>query len=410
MLWTDSNIVLAWIQRSPEQLKSFIGNRIKIIQRLTKNCQWNRVSFNDNPADLISRGLNASNFSSKRLWRYGPDFLKEERNVNPIVFEMKTSDSDYLYIKELKPPAGVLLTSCKFSLIDDLLKCSDNYTKLLHILSYIFRFIKNCRNASVKSSGQLDYSEVNEAELWFIKNLQASAFKEEIDALDKGGCTSKKVLDALIDSGSRVTLLRKYVFDKLSVCELRPSGFSLSGFCKCAVKPLDYFKGNAQIDDFKRNVKTITPNFVPGKKDGLHEKDDQRTVNLSRVVRVPVELTNPSDLPKFEDGLKRLAKPAPMIECTTEEPVVVPESMPKEIKRSVPEKKHSRIKENKDYYFISSLRQKKENSIANYDNRVLVNHKRRKKENVPLITYHYDHLGPHRTTNFKEGIMEPMSD
>ncbi|GFV32501.1 hypothetical protein TNCV_1677871 [Trichonephila clavipes] len=28
-LWTDS-----WIQRSPEQLKTFIGNRIKIIQRL----------------------------------------------------------------------------------------------------------------------------------------------------------------------------------------------------------------------------------------------------------------------------------------------------------------------------------------------------------------------------------------
>ncbi|GFR18834.1 DUF1758 domain-containing protein [Trichonephila clavata] len=67
--------------------------------------------------------------------------------------------------------------------LDDLLKCSNNYTKLLHILSYIFRFIKNCRNPSVKRSGKLHYSEVNEAELWLIKNLQTSAFKEEIDAL-----------------------------------------------------------------------------------------------------------------------------------------------------------------------------------------------------------------------------------
>ncbi|GFQ88827.1 integrase catalytic domain-containing protein [Trichonephila clavata] len=103
MLWTDSNIVLAWIQRSPEQLKTFIGNRIKIIQRLNKNCQWNHVSSNDNPADLISRGLNASDISSKQLWWYGPDFLKEELNVNPSDFEMITSDSDYL--KELKPLA-----------------------------------------------------------------------------------------------------------------------------------------------------------------------------------------------------------------------------------------------------------------------------------------------------------------
>ncbi|GFQ91169.1 integrase catalytic domain-containing protein [Trichonephila clavata] len=121
-LWTESNIVLAWIQRSPEQLKTFIGNRFKIIQRLTKNCQWNHVSSNDNPADLISRGLNFSDISFKQLWWYGPDFLKEERSVNPIDFEMIISDRDYL--KELKPPADVLLTSCKFSLIDDLLKCS----------------------------------------------------------------------------------------------------------------------------------------------------------------------------------------------------------------------------------------------------------------------------------------------
>ncbi|GFR04187.1 DUF5641 domain-containing protein [Trichonephila clavata] len=55
-------------------------------------------------------------------------------------------------------------------------------------------FIKNCRNPRVKRSGQLHYSEVNEAELWLIKNLQTTAFKEEIDALAKGGCISKKVM------------------------------------------------------------------------------------------------------------------------------------------------------------------------------------------------------------------------
>ncbi|GFU93068.1 uncharacterized protein TNCV_2900531 [Trichonephila clavipes] len=195
MLWTDSNIVLAWIQRSPEQLKTFIGNRIKIIQRLTQNCQWNHVSSNENPADLISRGLNASDISSKQLWWHGPDFLREELEANPIDFERITSDSDYL--KELKP-ANVLLTSCKFSLIDDLSKRSNNYTKLLHILSYIFRFLHNSRNPSVKRSGLLDYSEVNEAELCLIKNLQASAFQEEIEFLAKSSCNSKKGPQALL--------------------------------------------------------------------------------------------------------------------------------------------------------------------------------------------------------------------
>ncbi|GFU44539.1 uncharacterized protein TNCV_1506531 [Trichonephila clavipes] len=126
MLWTDSNIVLAWIQRSPEQLKTFIGNRIKIIQRLTQNCQWNHVSSNENSADLISRGLNASDISSKQLW-----------------------------------------------------------------------FFHNSRNPSVKRSGQLDYSEVNEAELCLIKNLQASAFQEGIEFLAKSSCNSKKASKAV---------------------------------------------------------------------------------------------------------------------------------------------------------------------------------------------------------------------
>ncbi|GFW68747.1 reverse transcriptase domain-containing protein [Trichonephila clavipes] len=75
----------------------------------------------------------------------------------------------------------------------DLSKRSNNYTKLLHILSYIFRFLHNSRNPSVKRSGQLDYSEVNEAELCLIKNLQASAFQEEIEFLAKSSCNSKKI-------------------------------------------------------------------------------------------------------------------------------------------------------------------------------------------------------------------------
>ncbi|GFY09018.1 transposable element Tcb1 transposase [Trichonephila clavipes] len=75
---------------------------------------------------------------------------------------------------------------------NDLSKRSNNYTKLLHILSYIFRFLHKFRNPSAKRSGQLDYSEVNETELCLIKYLQSSAFKQEIEALAKAGCNFKK--------------------------------------------------------------------------------------------------------------------------------------------------------------------------------------------------------------------------
>ncbi|GFR30258.1 hypothetical protein TNCT_216321 [Trichonephila clavata] len=169
------------------------------------------------------------------------------------------------------------------------------------------------------------------------------------------------------------------------------------------------------------DVKTITPNFVHGKKDGLHE-EDQKTVTVSRVLRVPDETQHPSDLSELEDGLKLLTKPDPLTQYVNEEPgeyivagteelkntesvVVVPESMPKEIKRSIREKRSSRIKEYKDYHFIPRLKQKSENSIANCDHCVLVNHKRRKKIDAQLKTCYSNHLLRHRITKFK-GVME----
>jgi len=41
--------------------------------------------------------------------------------------------------------------------------------------------------------------------------------------------------------------------------------------------------------------------------------------SVSPVVRVAVECKNPSDLPKLVEGLKRLSKSDPMVQCTIEE-------------------------------------------------------------------------------------------
>ena len=41
--------------------------------------------------------------------------------------------------------------------------------------------------------------------------------------------------------------------------------------------------------------------------------------SVSPVVRIAVEAKNPSDLPKLVEGLKRLAKSDPMVQCSIEE-------------------------------------------------------------------------------------------
>jgi len=116
-----------------------------------------------------------------------------------------------------------------------------------------------------------------------------------------------------------------------------------------------------------QKVRIMGPNFVPGSKSDLYEKSIQRTIlmmgrytesiedvpcgnicglvgvdqylvktgtisthkdahnmrvmkfSVSPVVRVAVECKNPSELPKLVEGLKRLAKSDPMVQCVIEE-------------------------------------------------------------------------------------------
>ncbi|GFS48676.1 transposon Tf2-6 polyprotein [Trichonephila clavipes] len=66
-------------------------------------------------------------------------------------------------------------------------------------------------------------------------------------ALSKKVLIVDLVLDALIDSGSQVTLIRKSVFDKLNHIQLFPLNSTLSGFGKGKVRQFD-FKDYIQID------------------------------------------------------------------------------------------------------------------------------------------------------------------
>lgn len=56
--WMDSTIVMGWICMSPHLLKTFIQNRVTEINDLTGDSVWLHIGSKDNPADLLSRGLN----------------------------------------------------------------------------------------------------------------------------------------------------------------------------------------------------------------------------------------------------------------------------------------------------------------------------------------------------------------
>ncbi|XP_033212421.1 uncharacterized protein LOC117170015 [Belonocnema kinseyi] len=73
--WCDSTITLAWIKGLSCKWETYVANRSTKIQELTKEGIWNHVSSSDNPADIISRGINPAGLLTSDLWWHGPAWL-----------------------------------------------------------------------------------------------------------------------------------------------------------------------------------------------------------------------------------------------------------------------------------------------------------------------------------------------
>ncbi len=70
--WTDSTIVLNWLDGSPRR------NRISTIVDLIPPDKWRHVRSTENPADCASRGVYPSELIHHPLWWNGPSWLQED--------------------------------------------------------------------------------------------------------------------------------------------------------------------------------------------------------------------------------------------------------------------------------------------------------------------------------------------
>ena len=81
--WTDSQNVLGWIRNASRHFKPFVANRVGKIHRVTEPSQWQHVATKSNPADLLTRGLTATQLAECDLWWNGPPFLVEPGDAWP---------------------------------------------------------------------------------------------------------------------------------------------------------------------------------------------------------------------------------------------------------------------------------------------------------------------------------------
>jgi hypothetical protein len=71
-LWTDSSNVLTGIQVPPNKWKTFVGNRVALIQEETTASTWGHVPSQSNPSYLVSREIEHTTLSTSTIWWKGP--------------------------------------------------------------------------------------------------------------------------------------------------------------------------------------------------------------------------------------------------------------------------------------------------------------------------------------------------
>jgi hypothetical protein len=81
--WTDNQCVLAWIRTRTKSLKTYVANRIELIQERTLKDNWRYVPTDLNPADIASRGETITELARSDLWKSGPDFILRPMDAWP---------------------------------------------------------------------------------------------------------------------------------------------------------------------------------------------------------------------------------------------------------------------------------------------------------------------------------------
>ena len=92
--WTDSTIVLGYINNETKRFRIYVANRVQIILRYSNAEQWRHVPSELNPADFASRGLSPSAEEKVKMWFDGPEFLWKNEDEWPEPMQATVQDDD----------------------------------------------------------------------------------------------------------------------------------------------------------------------------------------------------------------------------------------------------------------------------------------------------------------------------
>ena len=179
ILWSDSQIVLSWISSSKPLRQQFIQHRVQLIRDITSQSTWRYCPTSSNPADLITRGLDAKAFISKQQsWNQGPAWLMKPTQEWPTVTDNQLQENTENYTDTQSININLANAQKNANLLNviDITKYS-TFNKMLRVSALVIYFtrklrkktksntvtaidMKHARNALLQSVQQFYYGEI----------------------------------------------------------------------------------------------------------------------------------------------------------------------------------------------------------------------------------------------------------
>lgn len=182
--WSDSTVTLSWIKGDASRWKPFVANRVGQVQQLTSPSQWSHCPGDENPADLLTRGVSAQELMDSELWLRGPRCMFGESKLD----ESELEDVAHVIGAEESGETLLSVTPDQSQLFE-----VDRWGKLttaIRVVGWVLRFLHNLRVG--RKSGELSLGEMVQAKLVLTQSVQRQAFPQEMRVLEQGGAVSRK--------------------------------------------------------------------------------------------------------------------------------------------------------------------------------------------------------------------------
>ncbi|XP_011859383.1 PREDICTED: uncharacterized protein LOC105556882 [Vollenhovia emeryi] len=189
VLWSDSKVTLHWIRGHASRWKTFVANRVTLIQELLPEARWRHVPGRDNPADCASRGVAPTTLIHHPLWWFGPSWLLGERAGWPT----ESPDVTQQEIPEMR--ATALVANAEAVEEPELLLRFSELHRLLRVTAWCLRWRETARKPEGNLPTTLRPEELDSALSRWLRVVQALHFPAEVStAKDKRAPPRKSTL------------------------------------------------------------------------------------------------------------------------------------------------------------------------------------------------------------------------